>query len=157
VLTTSSSGSNYRTPEGQQIPLPISEPVTPPLTTTTTTPQAPVCSRSTPGVTLFLSHVFLLVLEHSMICTAIGLYSILNFICTAPQPVIHNAGCAPPPSVNLWLCQHLHMPPINSMPPLLSHVSMFIVLASFLDISCVYGSFSTPWRLTHWRPLTHVV
>jgi hypothetical protein len=51
VLTTSSSGSNYRTPEGQQIPLPISEPVTPPLTTTTTTPQAPVRSRSTPGVT----------------------------------------------------------------------------------------------------------
>jgi hypothetical protein len=51
VLTTSSSGSNYRTPEGQQIPLAISEPVTPPLTTTTTTPQAPVRGRSTPGVT----------------------------------------------------------------------------------------------------------
>jgi hypothetical protein len=52
VLTTSSSGSNYRTPEGQQIPLPISKPVTPLLTTTTTTPQAPVRSRSTPGVTV---------------------------------------------------------------------------------------------------------
>jgi hypothetical protein len=32
VLTTSSLGSNYRTPEGHQIPLPISEPVTPLLT-----------------------------------------------------------------------------------------------------------------------------
>jgi hypothetical protein len=51
VLTTSSSGSNYRTPEGHLIPLPISEPVTPPLITTTTTPQAPVRSCSTPGVT----------------------------------------------------------------------------------------------------------
>jgi hypothetical protein len=55
VLTTSSLGSNYRTPEGQQIPLPISKPVTPLLTTTTTTPQAPVRSRSTPGVTVFSS------------------------------------------------------------------------------------------------------
>jgi hypothetical protein len=51
VLTTSSSGSNYRTPEGHQIALPISKPVTPPLTTTTTTPQALVHSCSTPGVT----------------------------------------------------------------------------------------------------------
>jgi hypothetical protein len=51
VLTTSSSGSNYRTPEDHHISLPISEPVTPPLTTTTTTPQAPVRSCSTLGVT----------------------------------------------------------------------------------------------------------
>jgi hypothetical protein len=51
VLTTASSGSNYRTPEDHQIPLPISEPVTPLLITTTTTLQAPVRSRSTPGVT----------------------------------------------------------------------------------------------------------
>jgi hypothetical protein len=47
--------------------------------------------------------------------------------------------------------------PITSMPPLLSHVSMFIVLASFLDISCAYDSFSTPRRLTHRRPLTHAL
>jgi hypothetical protein len=53
---TSSLGSKYRTPEGQQIPLPISKPVTPPLTTTTTTLQAPVCSRSTPGVTATSKH-----------------------------------------------------------------------------------------------------
>jgi hypothetical protein len=68
LLTTSSSGSNYRTPEGQQIPLPISEPVTPPLTTTTTTPQAPVRSRSTPGVTDGAEPVFKSVEElHSAI------------------------------------------------------------------------------------------
>jgi hypothetical protein len=54
MLTTSSLGSNYRTPEGHQIPLPISEPVMPLLSTTTTTLQAPVCSRSTPGVTDWL-------------------------------------------------------------------------------------------------------
>jgi hypothetical protein len=51
VLTTSSSGSNYRTPEGHHTSLPISEPVTPLLTNTTTTLQAPVCSRSTLGIT----------------------------------------------------------------------------------------------------------
>jgi hypothetical protein len=57
VLTTSSLGSNYRTPEGHQIPLPICKAVTPLLNTTTTTPQGPVCSRSTPGVTV--AHVVL--------------------------------------------------------------------------------------------------
>jgi hypothetical protein len=46
--------------------------------------------------------------------------------------------------------------PITSMPPSLSHVFMFIVLVSFLDISCAHDSFSNPWRLTHRRPLTHV-
>jgi hypothetical protein len=105
----------------------------------------------------FLSHAFLLVLEHSMTRTALGLYSILNFICTAPQPVIHNAGCTSPPSVYLWLCQHLHMPPITSMLPPLSHVLMVIVLVLFLDISCAHNSFLTPWCLTHWHPLTHFV
>jgi hypothetical protein len=108
-------------------------------------------------MSFFLSHVLPLILEHSMTRTAIGLYSILNFICTAPQPVIHDAGCAPPPSVSMWLCRHLHMPPIISMLPPLSHVFMFIVLVSFLDISCAYDSFATPWRLTHRRPLTHVL
>jgi hypothetical protein len=54
VLTTSSLGSNYRTPEGHQIPLPISKLVTPLLTTTTTTLQALVRSRSTLGVTVCL-------------------------------------------------------------------------------------------------------
>jgi hypothetical protein len=46
--------------------------------------------------------------------------------------------------------------PITSMPPSLSHVFMFIVLVSFLDISCAHDSFSNPWRLTHRWPLTHV-
>jgi hypothetical protein len=67
------------------------------------------------------------------------------------------AGCALPPSVNVWLCQHLHMPPITSMPPFLSHVFMFIVLVLFLDISCAHDSFLSPWRRTHWRPLTHTL
>jgi hypothetical protein len=58
-------------------------------------------------MSLFLSHVFLLVLEHSMICTAIGLYPILNSICTALQPVIHDAGCAGPPVTGVEACAEM--------------------------------------------------
>jgi hypothetical protein len=53
------------------------------------------------SMSFFVSYVFLTVLEHSMTCTAVRLYPILNSICTALQPVIHGTGCAPPPSVNL--------------------------------------------------------
>jgi hypothetical protein len=51
VLTTTSSGSNYRTPEDHHISLPVSKPVTPPLNTTTTTPQSLAHSCSTLGIT----------------------------------------------------------------------------------------------------------
>jgi hypothetical protein len=49
----------------------------------------------------------------------------------------------------------LHQGGQDSMLPPLSHDFLFIVLVSFLDSSCVYDSFTTPWHLTHWQPLTH--
>jgi hypothetical protein len=64
--------------------------------------------------------------------------------CVTPtQPVIHNTGCAPPPSVYSRLCWHLHMSPILLSLLFLSHVFHL----SFLCYSWTFPVFMTPFWL----------